>query len=104
MDSEKTLSISSDMFADLREMFDAQLSQALLKMQSYGIEKGSVTLKMDIDLTDTPVFEYAVKSSIAVKDKLQGYARRDKTHIEWNRAAQAWTLVPDGPSLFDEEA
>lgn len=104
MSAEKTLSINSELFKDMREMFDEQFSTALVKMQSYGLEQGSITLKLDIDLTGTPAFEYTVKSSLPVKDKLSGFARRENTHIEWSKEERAWTLEPDGPSLFDREA
>lgn len=58
MSNENSITLSSDIFADLREKFDAQLAYVLLTMQSCDIKSGSVSLKLNIDLTDTPAFDF----------------------------------------------
>lgn len=101
MSNENSITLSSDIFADLREKFDAQLAHVLLAMQSYDIKSGSVSLKLNIDLTDTPTFDFDIKSSMAIKDKLGGFIRRENTRVEWDVKNHTWALVDEGPNLFD---
>ena len=78
----KPINLESDTFAMMKEDMTTYLNLLLRLMQRYGEEKGSLTLKITVSLTEqeldsgesgtVPTFEHKVTTSVQRKDETKG--------------------------------
>lgn len=114
-----TLNINGEAFAGLRTDFDILLRRTIANMQEKGSDAASMTIKLDITLTDTevpdaespcakrivqqPLIEYKVKSIMQIKDERADFVGGDY-ELAFDGKDFVMRPVGDGQtSLFDND-
>ena len=80
------ITMDSDTFAQVRENFDMLLQKLFQKMQQNNSDEGSITLKIDVNMTDDyipdengtarriskPILKHKISTTVPVKDSFDG--------------------------------
>lgn len=108
------LSLGGDTFTPVVEAFDRRLLATLDRMRKQGLNEGSVTLKISIELwkqfpidedgkeheTFVPTFDHEVSSQIVQKDKASGKIDEDFVLVRGADGLPA-LVSRDSDNLFD---
>ena len=73
----KQIDMTGDTFKGLKDTMTLHLKDVLRKMERYGTDKGSVSVKIDVAFLHTqegimPTFVYKVSDDVAIRDESKG--------------------------------
>ena len=108
------LSLKGDTFTPVVEAFDRRLLTTLDRMRRQGLQEGSITLRLNIELSKqwpidedgqehevfVPAFEHEVSSQIVQKDKASGKIDEDFVLVRGADGMPA-LVSRDSENLFD---
>ena len=102
MKNEMIMQIESDAFIDLRWKFNTVLATVLKKMKIRDSSKASITVKIDIDLTDIKTVDTRTGESLHVKNPVIGYKVNHKLEYKSEAGEEGTIQSADSYLAFED--